>query len=86
MKIEGLNRLFACAASFDVTYEGMLRNPSKKFYELLDGRVNSNYKKDDFMKNIKDNNLIKIPDIYRVNMSFKSLLPANFNNFLYTYT
>ena len=28
---------------------------------------------------------IKIPDIYRVKMTFKSLLPANFNNFLFAY-
>ena len=30
--------------------------------------------------------MIKIPDVYRVKMSFKSLLPNNFNNFLYTYS
>lgn len=87
VKIEGLNRLFACAASFDVTYDGVLRNPSEEFYKRLEGHVNENYGGKAFVKNgIKANNLIKIPDIYRVNMTFKSLLPANFNNFMYTYT
>lgn len=28
---------------------------------------------------------MKIPDVYHVEMSFKSLLPANFNNFIFAY-
>jgi hypothetical protein len=38
-----------------------------------------------FINNIVNNHLIKIPDVYRVTMRFQSLLPANFNNYLYTY-
>lgn len=85
MKIEGVNRLFACAAAFDVTYDGVLRNPPEKFYKLLSGHINTNCNSS-LATDIIANNLVKIPDIYHVNMSFKSLLPANFNNFMYTYT
>ena len=45
------------------------------------GGINNN-NVDTFLKH----NLIKIPDIYHVEMKFESLLPANFNNLLYTYT
>jgi hypothetical protein len=38
-----------------------------------------------FEENIKNNKLIKIPDIYRVKMTFQSLLPANFNNYIFNY-
>lgn len=41
VKIDGVNRLFACAASFEVTYEGVLRNPSKSFFKLLKKHVNA---------------------------------------------
>jgi len=30
-----------------------------------------------------DNNIIKVPDIYIVELTFDSLLPDNFNNFLF---
>ena len=29
--------------------------------------------------------MIKIPDVYKVDMKFTSLLPANFNNYIFTY-
>ena len=87
VKIEGLNRLFACAASFEVTYEGVLRNPPDKFLDVLKAHINTAlFSPSDLISFIKANNLIKIPDIYRVNMTFKSLLPSNFNNFLFTYS
>lgn len=31
------------------------------------------------------NRIVKIPDIFTVEMTFKSLLPANFNNFIFSY-
>lgn len=34
-------------------------------------------------ENIIDNDLIRIPDIYDVHLTFTSLLPNNFNNFLF---
>ena len=33
----------------------------------------------------EDNNIIKVPDIYIVELTFDSLLPDNFNNFLFQY-
>ena len=87
VKIDGVNRLFACAASFEVTYEGVLRNPSKSFFKLLKKHVNAGLLEvDNFIQQVVSNNLIKIPDVYRVSMTFKTLLPPNFNNFLYIYS
>ena len=88
VKIDGVNRLFACAASFTVTYDGVLRNPSQTFFDLLKTHVSGNITGDgsSFIENIKNNNLIKIPDVYHVEMQFRSLLPANFNNFIYSYS
>ena len=88
VKIDGVNRLFACAASFTVTYDGVLRNPSQTFFDLLKTHVSGNISGggSSFIENIKKNNLIKIPDVYHVEMQFRSLLPANFNNFIYSYS
>lgn len=40
----------------------------------------------EFDKMVKQNKLIKIPDVYHVDMEFKSLLPDTFNNYLYNYS
>lgn len=84
VKIEGINRLYACAGNFDVTYEGVLRDPPIDWYWKLRPYFNKNMS-DAFEENIKNNKLIKIPDIYRVKMVFQSLLPANFNNYIFNY-
>ena len=47
-------------------------------------RLNKNIDAKAFLTSLKNNKLIKIPDIYKVKMTFSSLLPANFNNYLYT--
>lgn len=87
VKIDGVNRLFACAASFNVTYDGVLRNPPPTFFTELQGHISPNITNPkSFIQNIQNYNLIKIPDIYHVEMQFKSLLPANFNNFIYSYS
>lgn len=86
VKIEGLNRLFACAGDFKVTYEGVLRDPTKEWLnELVSKHANSCMDTEKFKKNVIENKLIKIPDVYRVQMSFQSLLPANFNNYIFNY-
>ena len=41
---------------------------------------------DNFIDAIKKNNLIKIPDVYQVQMDFDSLLPNNFNSYLFNFT
>ena len=76
IKLEGINRLFACAGKFAVTYDGVLRSPSQKFFDDLKAKSTSGltYTPQE----------IKIPDVYHVQMNFTSLVPANFNNYLYS--
>ena len=86
VKIEGVNRLFACAGDFNVTYEGVLRDPPYAWvHNLVQSHANANMNKDSFESNILKNRMIKIPDVYRVSMRFQSLLPANFNNYIFAY-
>lgn len=86
VKIEGINRLYACAGDFDVTYEGVLREPPYEWiHTLVTKHANNNMDKKQFEKNITSNHLIKIPDVYRVSLKFQSLLPANFNNYIFNY-
>lgn len=42
VKIEGLNRLFACSASMNVTYEGVLRDPHVTWLHALKAHFNKN--------------------------------------------
>ena len=88
VKIEGINRLFACAGEFEVTYQGVLRDPPLKWLEdLCKTYANTNtVSKEALLQTLKTNKIIKIPDIYHVTLKFQSLLPANFNNFIYTYS
>lgn len=88
IKIEGINRLFACAGDVTISYGGVLRDPSAEFINRL---VNSYANKkvlncENLLSSIVNNKLIKIPDVYHVKLDFKSLLPSNFNNFLYVYS
>ena len=86
VKIEGINRLFACAGDFDVTYEGVLRDPPETWInELINAHTNACMDKTAFLTNVKSNRMIKIPDVYRVSLKFQSLLPANFNNYIFNY-
>ena len=86
VKIEGINRLFACAGDFTVTYEGVLRDPPTKWlYDLINKHGNENLELDTFLTNAISYKTIKIPDVYRVSLKFKSLLPANFNNYIFSY-
>lgn len=86
VKIEGINRLFACAGDFTVTYEGVLRDPPKSWVDtLVDKYGNTCINKGTMKANILNNKMIKIPDVYRVSMQFQSLLPASFNNYIFNY-
>jgi len=79
--------LFACTGQFDVIYDGVLRDPPPNWFEVsgpLADHVNSNIDVTSFLSSLKYHKLIKIPDIYKVQLHFNSLLPANFNNYLYT--
>lgn len=88
IKIEGINRLFACAGDFEVTYQGVLRDPPNSWLATLCNKyANTNsVDKKALLENLKTNKIIKIPDVYHVQLKFQSLLPANFNNFIYNYS
>lgn len=86
VKIEGINRLYACAGSFDVTYEGVLRDPPKKWVDdLVSTFGNQCISKGEMKDAIIKKKLIKIPDVYKVTMKFQSLLPDNFNNYIFNF-
>lgn len=86
IKIEGINRLYACSGSFNVTYDGVLRDPPASWVEdLVKKHANLNIEQQAFIDNILKNKIIKIPDVYHVEMHFQSLLPPNFNNFIFNY-
>lgn len=94
IKLEGYDRLFACSGKFLVTYDGVLRDPTVNFLSKM-ARTYGNFSKskegkggniarEKLLENLRKNKLIKIPDVYHVTMTFESLIPDNFNNFLYT--
>ena len=87
IKLEGYSHLYACSGDFNVKYNGILRDISKGWIEKYLRRYINTSAVDgiQFEKMIIDNKLIKIPDVYTVEMTFKSLLPDTFNNFLYNY-
>lgn len=157
IKVEGIKRLFMCTGEFEVTSNGVLRSPTKKWIENLlrvhgnacldetlenaalaasaaasaknkASDVNAKYEDALYNTNGKDttnvakfqsdaldaqyeadqaanssdaanskinvsklvnyvieNKTIKIPDVYHVKLTFKSLLPQNFNTFIMQY-
>ena len=87
IKIDGYKRLYACSGSFNVKYGGILRDPTQKFFKDLKKYINNDAMDvENFILLLEKNKLIKIPDVYKVEMSFKSLLPDNFNNHIYMYS
>ena len=94
IKLEGYNRLFACTGKFDVVGLGILRDPpdewidqlTSKYSNFADSKENGKISKTAINEAIKKKKLIKLPDAYEVTMKFQSILPANFNQFLYTYS
>lgn len=88
VKIEGLKRLFLCTANFNVKSSGIMRTPSIEWiHELCLKHANLNsWKATELINDIINHNLIKIPDVYTVEMTFTSLIPDNFNTFLYNYS
>ena len=82
VKIEGINRLYMCAGKFDCEGLGVLRNPSAKFFDEIKKYQNPNFD----AGYMKWSRLIRIPDIYRLKLNFTTLIPMNFNNYLYGYS
>lgn len=90
IKIDGFSRLFMCAGNFDVTYKGVLRDPGDNaygvFFTELRKHVNHCIEDgDSFIQSLIKNNQIRIPDVYELKLSFKSLLPNTFNNYLFQF-
>lgn len=86
IKLEGYGRYYACRAFFNVAAKGVLREPGDAWIDGLKPYINSNMDTSTFLANIKQNHLIKIPDIYEVSMNFESMMPDNFNNYLFQYS
>ena len=94
VKLEGYDRLYACSGSFTVQGKGVLRNVTddwidatdKNQKECLSKYINGCMDKKKFVAALKSDNLIKIPDIYHVKMTFTSLLPDNFNQYMLSYS
>lgn len=85
IRLDGYKRLYACTGEFTVTQQGVLRTPSNAFFtQLATKHCNSNVLNvDDTGEQLKE--LIKIPDVYNVELKFKSLLPDTFNNYIFQY-
>ena len=87
IKIDGHKRLFACAGNVKVSYKGVLRSPTALWIDNLVQKYGTkSINNNKFKENIKNNDLIKIPDIYEVELQFKSMLPQNFNTYLYQFS
>ena len=82
VKIEGFNRFYMCSANIQCEAKGVIRDPSYDFIK----DIKSKYTNGDYKSNITDLNVIKIPDVYSVKITCKSLLPNSLNNYLYSYT
>jgi hypothetical protein len=84
--LKGMNRLFMCSGNFSYTNVGVLRKPPKKFFDKLQTYINTSIVNTGYIESlIMWADRISIPDIYTITLSFKSLLPNNFNNFMYHY-
>lgn len=89
VKLEGYDRLFACTGKFEVIANGVIREPPLNWYESngpLAKHINANLDTARFLTGLKTDKSIKIPDVYHVKLAFNSLLPSNFNQYLYTLT
>lgn len=84
IKINGINRLFMCAGDFKCEQKGVLRKPRINMLQILaNNHKNKNMSLTAFDLAVHD--MVRIPDIYEITLKFTSLLPNNFNNFLYSY-
>lgn len=91
IKCEGFDRMYCCSGKFSVKSRGPLRTlPKEMLMRLAYLHTNSggsygNVNASALKNNILTRNIVKIPDIYDVQLTFQSLLPNNFNNFIYRY-
>lgn len=83
VKVDGLGRFFMCTGDFKVEFKGVLRTPSQEVLKTLVTKyLKPEYSIDE--STLRKTGIAKIPDVYHVSLTFKSLLPNNFNNFIYS--
>ncbi len=85
IKIEGGRRWFMCKGSMTCSAKGVMRNPPRSFMDALNGHRNKSLFKSDIQEAFIKNRIVKIPDVYSLNMQFESCLPDNFNHILFQY-
>ena len=85
VKISGIGTIYACNISNAVVKGiGVYRKPSMKFLKMLlwyHSNDSFDFKLNDFI----ESDLVRIPDIYQITLSFKSVLPKNFNTYLFSF-
>ena len=80
-----------CQGDFKVEQKGVLRKPSKDFMNILCGshlnvKIDFNHNPNSLKSYVATAyDTVRIPDIYDVHLTFTSLLPNNFNNYLFSY-
>lgn len=84
VKIAGFTRMFMCKGTINISHAGQTRTPNVDFYKELEKYKNEyyEYNKDNFITN----QWIKIPDVYKLQLTFDSLLPQNINNYIYQFS
>lgn len=93
VKIPGVNRLFMCTAQVRVEQKGVLRNPALLANQNGNSRdaisillsAHKNERCSLSNTDVYNADLIRIPDVYDVHITFTSLLPNNFNNFMFQF-
>lgn len=84
VKIAGFTRMFMCKGTINVSHAGQTRTPNVEFYKELEKYKNTYYKYE--QNNFITNQWIKIPDVYKLQLTFESLLPQNLNNYVYQFS
>lgn len=86
-----------CSANIDVKYRGIMRSPPKSFKDkvlnltnmsinYMDAYINPQKSKfDEGINKYRKSLDIRIPDVYTVTITFKSLLPNSLNNHIFRY-
>lgn len=84
IKINGIYRYYMCTANVTIKPAGPVRKVPMAILKQLFMKY---YGAQSFISpsSSTENELVSIPDIYDVELSFTSMLPNNFNNFLYVY-
>ena len=86
VKIEGGRRWYMCKGSMQCTYKGVMRDlPMDLIKILMEKHANKNIQNWKDYINSKESKVLKIPDVYELTLTFNSLLPDNFNQFLFQY-